>query len=305
VSAALETRFPTARQSNATYRTAVARNHEKPGVIAGPSTCKTKVHFTRITAVTASRYLLARTSNRISSLGLAALGLVACGEVKPIAPDASSAPPDAVQPVDAQAPIDAADAGLGALVTLAQSNTQAVRLNATAFCRKNGIDPPMQADNSYFRVLRLEDFDVQGDFQVADVQIGVESAVGSDGAQPAQVFLYTLGEGLELQRGNLELVVMENYQIPDQQVSIHTMPITATIPAGATLVVEFFVPDGSNLGDRFFVGCNNDGQQGPTYIEALSCAELAGIVRLDMAGAGFENRAVILNVRGYDLSRAP
>lgn len=252
--------------------------------------------------MTATRYLLARTSNCIFSLGLAALGLVACGEVKPVAPDASSAPPDAVQPIDAQAPIDASPPEL---VTLAQSNTQAVRLNAAAFCRKNGIDPAVQADNSYFRVLRLEDFDIQGDFQVADVQIGVERAEGSDGMQPAQVFLYTMDEGLELARGNLELVVMENYQIPDQQVSIHTMPITATVPAGATLVVEFFVPDGSELGDRFFVGFNNDGQQGPTYIEAPSCNELAGIVRLDMAGAGFETRAVILNVRGYDLSRAP
>lgn len=293
VSAALETRFPTARHSNAPYRTVIARNHEKPGVIAGPSTCKTKVHFTRITAVTATSYLLARTSNCILSLGLAALGLAACGEVKPVAPDASSAPPDAVQP---------ADAGPPALVTLSQSNTQAVRLNAAAFCRKSGITPPVQADNSYFRVFRLEDFDIQGDFQVADVQIGVESAQGSEGTQPAQVFLYTLDEGQELERGNIELVVMEDYEIPDQQLSIHTMPITATIPAGATLVVEFFVPDGSELGDRFLVGCNNDGQQGPSYIEALSCDEVAGIVRLDAAGAGFENRAVILNVRGYDLS---
>ena len=258
-----------------------------------------------------TRYLLARTWFCIFSLGLASLGLAACGEVTPITgPDAMSAPPDAVQPgIDAAlpGPIDAAasDASLGPLVTLAHSNTQAIQLGARAFCRKADIEPPVQADNSYFRVFRLEDFDVEGDFQVADVQIGVESADGADGTQPAQVFLYTLAEGLELQRANLELVAMDNYQIPDQQLSIHTMPISADIPAGTTLVAEFFVPDGSELGDRFLVGFNNGGQQDPTYIEAPSCDEVAGIVRLDMAGAGFESRAVILNVRGYDVSRAP
>ncbi len=58
--------------------------------------------------------------------------------------------------------------------------------------------------------------------------------------------------------------------------------------------------------DRFFVGCNNDGEQDPSYLEAPSCDSVPdGIVALTMAGAGFENRAVILNVRGYDLSRAP
>lgn len=261
--------------------------------------------------MTATRYLLARTSFCIVSLGLASLGLAACGEVRPIAADAMSAPLDAVQPgTDASPldPIDAAppDASPGSLVTLAHSNSQAIRLNASAFCRKADVTPDVQADNSYFRVFRLADFDVEGDFQVADVQIGVESADGSDGTQPAQVFLYTLAEGLELQRPNLELVAMDNYQIPDQQLSIHTMPISVVIPAGATLVAEFFVPDGSELNDRFFVGCNNDGEQDPSYIETPSCDSVPdGIVALTMAGTGFENRAVILNVRGYDLSRAP
>lgn len=260
-----------------------------------------------MTAVAITRYLLARTWIRTFSLGLAALGLAACGEVKPIDPDAMSAPPDAVQPIDA-APVDAPapDAGRGPLVTLANSNSQAIRLNATVFCQKADITPPVQADNSYFRVFRLADFDIEGDFQVADVQIGVESAEGSDGTQPAQVFLYTLPEDRALQRPDLELVVMQSYQIPDQQISIHTMPISAVIPAGATLVVEFFVPDGSQRGDRFSVGCNNDGQRDPSYIEAPSCDEVgAGIVPLTLAGTGFENRAVILNVRGHDLAGAP
>jgi hypothetical protein len=260
--------------------------------------------------VSAARYLLARTSISIFSLGLASLGLAACGEVRSVAPDAMSAPPDAVQPgIDAAPePNDASapDASLGPLVTLSHSNTQAIRLNAAVYCRKADILPPVQADNSYFRVFRLADFDVQGDFQIADVQIGVESADGAEDTQPAQVFLYTLPEGQALQRPNLELVTMDSYQIPDQQVSIHTMPISAVIPAGATLVAEFFVPDGSLGGNRFFVGCNNDGQQDPSYIEAPSCDDVsAGIVDLTAAGAGFETRAVILNVRGYDLARAP
>jgi hypothetical protein len=255
-----------------------------------------------MTIVIATRYLLVRTSIRILALGLAALGLAACGEVKPIAPDAMSAPPDAVQPVDAAAP----DASAGPLVTLAHSNTQSIRLGSTVFCRKADIMPPVQADNSYFRVFRLADFGVEGDFEVADVQIGVESADAADGTQPAQVFLYTLAEGLPLERANLALVTMQSYQIPDQEASIHTMPIAAVIPAGATLVVEFFVPDGSLLDNRFFVGCNNDGEQDPSYIEAPSCDSVPdGIVALTMAGAGFEGRAVILNVRGHDLARAP
>lgn len=254
--------------------------------------------------------LLVRTSFCIS-LGLASLALAACGEVKSVAPDAMSVPVDAAQPGTDSAlplPIDAAapDASPGPLVTLSQSNSQSIRLGLSVYCRKSGTTPPIQANNSYFRVFRLADFDIGGEFQVADVQIGVEIADGGDGLQPAQVFLYTLAEGLELQRDNLEMVAERSYEIPDQQASIHTMPISATIPAGATLVAEFFVPDGSAFNDRFLVGCNDDGDLEPSYIETPSCSEVPqGIVALPQAGPGFETRAVVLNVRGYDLSRAP
>ena len=66
--------------------------------------------------------------------------------------------------------------------------------------------------------------------------------------------------------------------IPDQVDSIFTVPLIATVPAGTLeLVMEVTTPDGTAVGNLFFIGSNPDPQTGLSYLSANDC----GVPRSD------------------------
>ena len=51
--------------------------------------------------------------------------------------------------------------------------------------------------------------------------------------------------------------------------SIFTVPLIATVPAGTLeLVMEVTTPDGTAVGNLFFIGSNPDPQTGLSYLSA-------------------------------------
>ena len=50
--------------------------------------------------------------------------------------------------------------------------------------------------------------------------------------------------------------------------TIFTVPIAATVPAGAQLVMEVFTPDGTVAGNLLFMGSNADPESAPSYLSA-------------------------------------
>ena len=64
---------------------------------------------------------------------------------------------------------------------------------------------------------------------------------------------------------------------------------TASVPAGAELVMEVFTPNGETTGNLLFIGSNADPESAPSYLSAADC----GITTpTTTAGIGFTHLLV-------------
>ncbi|GAB4578791.1 MAG: hypothetical protein Fur0022_15280 [Anaerolineales bacterium] len=177
------------------------------------------------------------------------------------------------------------------LTTITHSNTQNITALNSVSCNAGGL----HADNSYVRSFTLADFGITDSFSVTEVSFGIEEAAGAGGDQPVVVNLYTWNPSDPFIFANFTLVGSSSVNVPDQTLSIYTVPVTGTISAGGTLVVEIFTPDGQTEGNSFFIGSNADGQTAPSYIAAADC----GISNpIDLAVIGFPNMHIVMNVTG-------
>jgi len=177
------------------------------------------------------------------------------------------------------------------LTTITHSATQnIVQLNSVS-CNAGGL----HTDNSYLRVFDLESFGIFGSFDVVEVEIGIETAVGAGGMQPADMNLYLWDDADPFTFANLTPIGTAAVSVADQNLTILTVPVAGTAPAGSNLVVEFFTPDGQTAGNSLFVGSNPDGQTGPTYLAAADC----GVTEpTDTAALGFPDMHLVMNVTG-------
>jgi hypothetical protein len=174
-------------------------------------------------------------------------------------------------------------------VTITHSVSQDIQQFNSVACN-NGF---AHTDNSYLRVFTLSDFGIDTDFAVTNVEIGIEQATGAGGDQPATVNLYTL-EG-PLLWANLTLIGSAPVSVDDQALTIINMPVEGVATGGSTLVVEFFTPDGNAEGNLLFVGSNNLGQTGLTYLAAADC----GVPEpTDTGTLGFPDMHLVMNVTG-------
>lgn len=173
--------------------------------------------------------------------------------------------------------------------TITHSLSQTIQALNSVSCNAGGL----HTDNSYMRVFDLPSFGINGDFEVSQVQIGIEQAVGAGGAQPASVNLYTLSGPLVF--ANLTPIGSANINVSDQNLTILNVPVSGTAPAGSTLVVEFFTPNGQAAGHSLFVGSNNLGQTDPTYLAAADCAVPEPT---DTGSLGFPGMHLVMNVTG-------
>ena len=132
-------------------------------------------------------------------------------------------------------------------------------------CNSGGF----HTDNSYYRRFDLPSFGIDGDFEVCNVTIGVEVANDGGGAgQPLTVNLYTWPT---FPANTGTLVGTADVTVQDQALSVLSIPVTATLPAGSALVVEVFTPSGIADSNEFFIGTNTAGETAPSYIKAASC----------------------------------
>jgi subtilisin family serine protease len=146
------------------------------------------------------------------------------------------------------------------------------------------------AANGFLRTFNLEDFDITSDFNVTEVSFGVESATVS---QPLSVKLYTV-EG-DLLYENMTLIGSTDTTLEPQELSMVTVPVEGTAPAGSTLVVELDSPNLQDIGGFFFPGSNNLGQTAPTYLRAADCGVDEPTPTDEV---GFADMHLVMNVTG-------
>ena len=239
----------------------------------------------------------------LCKFGFLALVLGGCAEagVDPGRSDLDGALPlaDAGPPGRADAapplPPDAA-----AEVLLSHSTTNNISAALSVRCETESMMKKVHGDNGYLRVFDLPALGISQPFEVTRVEVGIQSAEGIGGSQPASVRLFTLGGALSTT--NLELVHEEMVTVSDQSQSILSVPVAATIPAGKKLVVEFFSPSAAESGHSLWVGFNSDGQSAPSYVRAAGCdftepTDLA-TVTVNEAGDKGDDMHLVLNVAG-------
>jgi subtilisin family serine protease len=130
----------------------------------------------------------------------------------------------------------------------------------------NNVDV-FTTDNSFWRVFTLSDFGITTDFPVHSVTVGIEDlSVAGD----VQVKLYTL-TGAFVQ-ANLTEIGSATLTANAQSGTLLTIPLSVTVPAGSTLVLELVAPDFTGEpGSVFFAGSNTAGETGPSFISSVDC----------------------------------
>jgi hypothetical protein len=158
--------------------------------------------------------------------------------------------------------------------TLKQTTVDTITANNSQVCANvNGT-----TENSYYRAFKLSDFGITTAFNVTSVNFGIENATagGVATSQPVQVKLsnYTGAlTGTTLTTSVLTLINAINISVDNVATpAVKTTPITGIVPAGGTLVVEIASPDGTAIGNKFYLGSNAGGESAPGYLRAPACS---------------------------------
>lgn len=174
-------------------------------------------------------------------------------------------------------------------IILTESVSQTLIVGNSAACNMGGI----HTDNHYLRIFDLPTFGIDKDFKISNVSFGIEQSIPAGTTQPLQVRLYTLN-GI-FQFANMTLISTTITDVTSQEMTILNVPVSGTAPAGSKLVVDIFTPDGEAAGNSFFIGSNNLGETGPSYIAAAEC----GIPEPTLvANVGYPNMMIVMNVTG-------
>jgi hypothetical protein len=158
-------------------------------------------------------------------------------------------------------------------------------------CTASGIT----SDNQYWRAFVLADFGITEDFNVTNVEFGIENALaGSGGQQPMTVNLYTTD--LVFPTGTLTLIGTLDVMVPDQALTLFQIPVTGTAPAGSELVVEISIPDATGGdGHTFYPGANSAGETADSWISSTGCGILTPVTYTSI---GFPTCQLVMSVTG-------
>jgi hypothetical protein len=129
------------------------------------------------------------------------------------------------------------------------------------------------SDNHYWRAFDMNTFTGGLEYDITSVSFGIEQATSGTGTgQPLTVNLYA-NSGAPFPAGTLTLLASSgSINISDQSLTIFDLPIAATVPAGTLeLVMEVMTPDGTELGNAFFVGSNASAETGTSYLSSDGC----------------------------------
>jgi hypothetical protein len=181
--------------------------------------------------------------------------------------------------------------------TITESSSQAITTGNSVACSSDG--GITTTENHYWRAFNMSTFTGGLEYDVTSVSFGIEQATSGTGTgQPVTVNLYA-NHGTPFPGGDWQSNMIASsgpINIPDQTQTIFSQPITATVPAGTLeLVMEVTNPDGSSLGNAFFIGSNASPETGPSYLSAVAC----GINDPTPVGdIGFPNMHIVYNVNG-------
>ena len=187
--------------------------------------------------------------------------------------------------------VDPPDAGGGGggPVTVTHSSSMGLEAGTGISCTSDVGN----ARNSWYRVFDLPAMGITGALEVSKVTIGIQEADGDgDDLQPLTVKLHRLQGAFVT--ANLSELGRTKIDVQDGSLQIIEVPLTASVPAGTTLVAEMMVPNGQGLfdGDFLFPGANNDGQTGPTWVRS----ECGSNQPEDAAAIGFPDFHLVLSV---------
>lgn len=154
-------------------------------------------------------------------------------------------------------------------------------------------------DNSYLRRFTLTDFGVTGDFAVTDVEMGIQTARTVDaGQQPVTITLYLWDPADPFTYANFTTIGSAGASVPDAALTHMMFPVMGTVPAGGTLVAEFFTPDGTNAGNGLWVGSNDLGETDDSFLAAAGCNMPEPTALVDI---GFGDMMIVMNVYGDEV----
>ncbi len=152
-------------------------------------------------------------------------------------------------------------------VVITQSNTQTIESGAEIAC----ASPTSFRNNNVFRAFDLAgDYGILNGFEVTAVEFAIGTIATPTGF-PITANIYSTTPG-SFPGGTLTLqgTAVYNATNADFETMIN-LPLSAMIPAGEAMVMELvLVDDGTDTNFMRF-GCNNDGETGPSYIQAPDC----------------------------------
>lgn len=183
-----------------------------------------------------------------------------------------------------------ADTG-GGPVTITHSSSMSLEGSTGVSCQSDFGNKR----NSWYRLFDLPAMGITGQVDVTQVTIGVQEASSFNGDQPVTVKLHRLQGAFVI--ANLTELGRAKIDVPDEELQLHDIPLSAAVPAGSTLVAEILVPNGEIDGNYFFPGANNDGQTGPTYVRS-ECGDANQPT--DIATLGFPDFHLVLAVDGVE-----
>lgn len=172
--------------------------------------------------------------------------------------------------VTIDAPTVTIDAPMGGTMTLSQSSSNVITALNSVACSNNLTGYTLE--NSYYRVFRLADHGITTAFTATRVDFGVEEATAGAGtSQTVQVRVHTLNGAFV--RANLTTIAGQTVSVNNQSLGTVSVPLSppGVAPAGSTIVVEVFSPDGTTIGNSFYLGSNASAETQPSYIRAPGC----------------------------------
>jgi hypothetical protein len=196
-------------------------------------------------------------------------------------------------------------------VTLSQTNDMTMAAGKAIACSSRNIFniPVGTRDNSWYRVFKLADYGITGPFQLQRVTFWTDYAyAGSGTTQPATIKVGTYAGTVEadtLATAQITYLGTVQITIPDADASNGADPpvdtnISATIPAGSSLIVELALPDGYNDGNFFYIGVSAGGESKKGYLRATpsGCDMTSPKALTSAGGLGRADNAILMTVTG-------
>jgi hypothetical protein len=185
---------------------------------------------------------------------------------------------------------------INAQTVLTHSSSQAIDGNTVA-CGNSSTGT--SSDNRYYRAFNLTAMGVTSSFNLSAIQFGVASLTAPSGyVVTVKAYSTTATFPTGFPATGYTLLGQADYTVQAANVgTIVSVPLTATVPANSTLVVEVGYAAGAT-GVRISLGSNTAPQTGPSYIASTACSIAAPT---DVAAINFPDVHMVINAVGTTL----